>query len=75
MNASPVLGAGSKVRPACRRGKASKAGTVVFAYNPKSSRSLYVGIREGQAVWVHGKYPWLDELAERAAGEKKKAAE
>jgi hypothetical protein len=34
-----------------------------------------VSIREGQAVWVHGEYRWLDELAERAAGEKKKAAE
>jgi hypothetical protein len=47
----------------------------VLGYNPKSDRSLYVGIREGQAVWVHGEYPWLDELAERAAGERKTAAE
>ena len=61
--------------PADVRFELPKAGTVVLAYNPKSSRSLYVGIREGQAVWVHGEYPWLDELAERAAGEKKKAAE
>jgi hypothetical protein len=52
-----------------------RAGTTVLGYNPKSDRSLYVGIREGQAVWVHGEYPWLDKLAERAAEEKKQAAE
>jgi hypothetical protein len=52
-----------------------KAGTIVLAYNPKSARSLYVGIRDGQAVWVHGEYAWLDELAVRAAEEQKKAAE
>ena len=51
-----------------------KAGMIVLAYNPKSARSLYVGIRDGQAVWVHGEYAWLDELAIRAADEQKKTA-
>ena len=52
-----------------------KSGAVVLAYRPKSKRSIYVGVRDGQAIWVHGEYPWLDELAERAAGERKQAAE
>lgn len=46
------------------------ASTVVLGYDPKADRSLYVGVRDGQVIWVHGEYPWLDQLAGQVAAKK-----
>lgn len=48
------------------------AQTTVLGYAVDSGRAMYVGVVDGQAVWIHDSYPWLDRLAKRAIKEQKK---
>ena len=48
------------------------AQTTVLGYAVDSGRAMYVGVVDGQAVWIHDSYPWLDRLAKRAIKEQRK---
>lgn len=48
------------------------ARTTVLAYAGESGRAVYVGVVDGQAIWIHDSHPWLDNLAKRATKEQKK---
>jgi len=40
--------------------------TGVLVYDLDANRPHYVGLVNGQVVWVHGKDPWLRMQAEEA---------
>jgi hypothetical protein len=40
--------------------------TTVLGYAVGTTHALYVGVSDGQAVWIHGPDPWLQMLEEDA---------
>lgn len=46
-----------------------RAATTVIGYGVDKPQSLYVGFAEGHAIWIHGYYPWLKDLAKQALAE------
>lgn len=46
-----------------------RADTTVIGYGVDKSQSLFVGLVDGQAIWIHGNHPWLNELAKQALAE------
>lgn len=40
--------------------------TTVLAYSVGTTHALYVGVSDGQAVWIHGPDPWLQMLEKDA---------